>query len=334
MSQFLGFKTRTVPEGLTLRPYAGPSDMPEFVRIYNAEMTASNIPERLTLDQLRAQYAYPNDVFDPNRDITVATLRGQIVGYAKQEWADTFDSNLREYELNGVVDPAWRRQGIGTALLFEGERKARELAAVHDNSRARVFGSWCVDTQVGAVALLRANGYQPVRYFFDMVRPTMDNIPDLPMPDGLEVRPVTPDIYRRVWEAREEAFIDHWGGHDTSEEKYLEWVSRPTFDPSLFVIAFDGDEPAGGVTNSIDVDENEALGIQRGWLASVWTRRPWRRRGLAKAAVAQSLTILRDHGMTTAGLGVDAENPSGAMGLYEDLGFEVDFRSTAWRKPL
>ena len=38
--------------------------------------------------------------------------------------------------------------------------------------------------------------------------------------------------------------------------------------------------------------------------------------------------------MTTAGLGVDADNPSGALGLYEDMGFEVDFRSTAWRKAL
>jgi ribosomal protein S18 acetylase RimI-like enzyme len=49
--------------------------------------------------------------------------------------------------------------------------------------------------------------------------------------------------------------------------------------------------------------------------------------------VARSLTLLRDCGMTSAGLGVDADNESGALGLYESVGFEVDFRSTAWRKP-
>jgi len=38
-------------------------------------------------------------------------------------------------------------------------------------------------------------------------------------------------------------------------------------------------------------------------------------------------------GMTEAMLGVDAENPTGALGLYEGLGFSVDQRSSAWRLP-
>ena len=84
--------------------------------------------------------------------------------------------------------------------------------------------------------------------------------------------------------------------------------------------------------NSIDADENATLGIRRGWLGSVFTRRAWRRRGLATALIAQSLVALRERGMTSAGLGVDAENQSGALGLYERMGFEVKDRFTAWRK--
>jgi len=38
--------------------------------------------------------------------------------------------------------------------------------------------------------------------------------------------------------------------------------------------------------------------------------------------------------MTEAMLGVDAENPTGALGLYEGLGFEVDHRSVAYRRPI
>ena len=38
--------------------------------------------------------------------------------------------------------------------------------------------------------------------------------------------------------------------------------------------------------------------------------------------------------MTSAGLGVDADNPQGALRLYTDAGFEVEFRSTAFRKPM
>jgi ribosomal protein S18 acetylase RimI-like enzyme len=154
------------------------------------------------------------------------------------------------------------------------------------------------------------------------------------MPDGLEVRPVPEAQLRQLWDADVEAFRDHWGGFDDSPERYASWRGDPKFDPSLWVIAWDGDEIAGGVINEISATENAAFNRQRGWLASVFVRRPWRRRGLARALVGRSLTVLRDRGMTSAGLGVDAENPTGALGLYESAGFEVEYRSNAYRKPM
>ncbi|MGH2445029.1 MAG: GNAT family N-acetyltransferase [Candidatus Limnocylindria bacterium] len=86
--------------------------------------------------------------------------------------------------------------------------------------------------------------------------------------------------------------------------------------------------------NAIYAEENEALGVRRGWLDTVFTRRPWRRRGLARALIVRSLHVLRQRGMSGAVLGVDAENPSGALGLYESTGFGVSEKSTAWRKPM
>ena len=50
--------------------------------------------------------------------------------------------------------------------------------------------------------------------------------------------------------------------------------------------------------------------------------------------VARSLGVLRERGMTSAGLGVDADNPTGALRLYEQVGFEPEYRSTAFRKPM
>ncbi len=75
------------------------------------------------------------------------------------------------------------------------------------------------------------------------------------------------------------------------------------------------------------------LGVKRGWLHSVFTRRAWRKRGLANALITSSLVAIRDRGMDTGILGVDADNPTGALGLYERNGFVVAERSTAWRKP-
>ena len=73
---------------------------------------------------------------------------------------------------------------------------------------------------------------------------------------------------------------------------------------------------------------------RQGWVNSVGVRRAWRRRGIARALVAESLCVLRGAGMTSAGLGVDAENEHGALGIYEACGFRVARTDRIYRKPL
>ena len=318
--------------GLRLRPYAGEADLVDIARIENAEAAADGLARRMSLDEVAAFFSRTSDAFDPARDVTLAELHGEVVGVAQREVVDTTDGR-REYRLDGSVVPAWRGRGIGRALLVENERIARELAAA-ERARSPVLGSWSWETQLADRALLEAAGFQPVRWFFDMVRPALDDIVQVPLPEGLEIRPIGLSAARAVWDADVEAFADHWGGFDHSEANLERWLGAPTTDLSLWVIAFDGDEIAGGVINSIDDDQNAALDVRRGWLNSVFTRRPWRRRGLASALVGISLARLRDRGMTSAALGVDADNPNGALGLYERLGFAVDQRAIAWRKEL
>jgi ribosomal protein S18 acetylase RimI-like enzyme len=99
-------------------------------------------------------------------------------------------------------------------------------------------------------------------------------------------------------------------------------------------VAWDGDQIAGVVENWIWSEENEELGVRRGWLERISVRRPWRRRGLARAITAESLRRLRAAGMDEGMLGVDSENANGALGLYEGLGFEIHSRAAAYRRPL
>jgi len=323
----------SAPADLVIRPFAGDRDIPAVVRIGNAENEADGIDERLTEEGERGWLGSPSEQFDAARDVVVAELGGEVVAYAGQEWIDTRDGEARSHRLWGQVDPAHRRRGIGTALLADNERRARSLAATHLVDRQRVFGSFAADGRPGA-RLLGAAGYSVERWFFDMVRPTLEGLVDVPLPEGLEVRPVPREQYVALWRANREAFRDHWGGSDESEAAMNRFFDQPDNDPALWVIAWDGDEIAGGVINGINPEENAALGIRRGWLHSVFTRRPWRRRGLARALIAKSMLLLRDRGMTSAGLGVDADNPQGALGLYEGAGFEIHERFNAWRKPM
>ena len=116
-------------------------------------------------------------------------------------------------------------------------------------------------------------------------------------------------------------------------------TSRRTFgraelDTSLWVVAWDGDQVAGVVQNWVWPEENERLGVKRGWLEHISVRRPWRRRGLARAITAASLVKYREVGLEEAMLGVDSENPNGALGLYEGLGFVQASRAAAYRRDL
>lgn len=323
----------TLP-GLVLRPGRGVAEVPDMVRLFNAANEADGIDERTSVASLTNWITHPSQGFNAADDVVVAEVDGEMVGYGWTFWVDTTDGG-RDYITRGHVHPAWRRRGVGTAILEHNEARLRAVAAAHDTDRPQRLGSGGDERRPGAIALLTGHGYVPVRWFFEMLRPTLDDVEVPPLPDGLELRGVSDRAgYRRLFDADAEAFLDHWGGFDASDETFQEWLDRPVFDPSLFVIAWDGDEIAGGVINEIDEHENEVLHRKRGLLASVFVRRPWRRRGLAAALVARSLVVLRERGMTSAWLGVDADNPTGALGVYERAGFGVHSRGQAYRKPL
>ena len=319
---------------VVLRPYAGEVELPEIVRIQNADVASEDIRERVSIAELEPVYRHASEKFDASRDVVIAEIDGRPVGFVQVDWVDTTDG-LREFRSAGFVDPPWRRRGIGTRLLRAGWELIAERAAEHPTDRPTFAGMWADDKQAGRIALAREHGYEPVRWFFTMERPLRSPLPDVPpLPEGLELRPVGPDDARAIWDTDHEAFRDHWGGHDDSDANFRRWVESPELQPKNFLVAWDGDEIAGAVLNVIYHEENAELGIRRGWLDSVYTRRPWRGRGLARALIMRSLRLLAERGMDTAALGVDADNPSGALRLYESCGFEVAERGTAWRRPL
>ncbi|MEX0710165.1 MAG: GNAT family N-acetyltransferase [Chloroflexota bacterium] len=318
--------------GLVLRPYRH-SDAAALAELMNADSAADGLPWRTTADEMGNWFARPTPAFDAMRDAFMLELDGRVVGSSDLQWVDTTDG-FREFRIGCALLPEVRRRGIGRWLLRLNEELAAVRLAELPTERPVLLGSWSPDRRVGKRTLLEQEGYKPARYFFDMLRPTLDEIEVPPMPDGLEPRPLRDNQHRQLWDADVEAFLDHWGGFDGSDARYETWRADPKFDPTLFVVAWDGDEIAGGVLNEINEAENIAFGRLQGWLASVFVRRPWRRRGLARALVMRSLAILRERGMTSAGLGVDADNANEALRLYTESGFEVEFRSAAYRKPM
>ena len=147
-------------------------------------------------------------------------------------------------------------------------------------------------------------------------------LPDHPLPAGLEMRP----RHRGPVPARSSTPTTRPSRTTgaTARPRRRDFTARfhgPEMDPSIWCVAWDGDQVAGVVMNAIFAEENAELGVQRGWLEHVSVRRPWRGRGVAKALCAASFRLLREQGMDEAWLGVDGANPTGALQLYEGLGF-------------
>jgi mycothiol synthase len=309
-------------------------DDAEYEAIAGMIVAANRLDEILwvpTAQNLRDEIESSAGV-DPQADIVVAEIDGRVVGNSVVD--RVMRDGVATYEMSGFVHPDVRRRGLGRTLLRENLRRATERAAAEPPGQAAVARVHAEETETGHRALLDSHGFEAVRWFFLMSRSTGGEIPNAPLPDGLELRPVTPDQHRAIFDAEAEAFRDHWASREWTDEDFRLTFTRDEVDTDLWVVAWDGDEVAAVVENWIWAAENAELGVARGWLERISVRRPWRRRGVGRAITAESLRRLARAGMTEAILGVDADSPTGALGLYEGLGFEVEQRSQVYRRPL
>jgi ribosomal protein S18 acetylase RimI-like enzyme len=219
-------------------------------------------------------------------------------------------------------------------MLAHNEARLREMASQHPADAERHLELFHAEGEAGAAALYAAFGYESYVYSNDMVRPDLEDIPEAPLPEGMVVRTPGEDEMRAIWEAEVEAFRDHLGAAPGTENDYREFLEFPWNDPTLWRVAWDGDRVAGQVRSFINENENREFGRKRGHVENISVRRPYRRRGLARALIVQSLHAVRERGMEDAALGVLTQNLHGALDLYRGVGFRVVRTWTSLRKPL
>lgn len=320
--------------GLRFRHFAGPSDYPAMNEVANDSRTANGVHFITPLEGFAAFYdSFEVDRCDVARDLFIVEVAGRAIGYARTEWSDEPDGT-RHHEVVCFLAPQWRRLGIGRAMLDTIEARAIAAHGEHPASRQAYFQAE-VEGDPGADALLAEAGYVPVRFGYIMLRPNMDAVPDAPLPAGLEIRPVEEEDLRPIWDAAVEAFRDAWGFVEPTDRDYELFATDPIqSDRTLWRVAWDGDEIVGQVRGFINHEENERYKTKRGWVENISVRRRWRKRGVARALIASTIEGLRERGMTEAALSVDTQNVSGALRLYESVGFRPKSTSTLYRKPM
>lgn len=238
----------------------------------------------------------------------------------------------REHQMRFYADvhPAYRGLGIGSALLAWAEQAAPALHAERFGGRPLALRIRCVSTNAAALELFAARGYQPARWFHAMICDLRahgrgEQPADVPIPAGIRVLPfhVERAAVGDSLRVRNEAFRDHWAAADTSAEMWAHGIGEPSFRPGYSFLAYERDEPLAVIMCHEYAAHTEATGKRDLYVDTVATRRAGRKRGIASSLIRLALATARADGLDTASLGVDAGSLTGAVGLYERLGFTV-----------
>ena len=324
--------------GLRFRPYRGPQDCEALAAVHAGSAARDRVDPLsarehvYSADELRTMLA---GVAPGSPDVLVADVDGTVVGYNHALWRWTEVTGARVYLHLGYLLPAWRGRGIGGALLRWSQARIRAIAAEEPPAAGpRFLATNVSSTQPEADALVRGDGYAAVRRLSDMAldlagAPTAGDAAR-PLPAGVDVRGVTPEQYPAIYAAWTEAFAEVWTSTPAGEEDYREFleekVEAPGFDPALCRVAWAGDTAVGMVW--IYRDRGVATVLE------VAVRPAWRRRGIARALLADALRAIRAYGIMQVRLFTDADNGQGARSLYESRGFRELKQHSFYRRPL
>jgi mycothiol synthase len=322
-------------DGLSFRLFRGAADLPNILAIAEDCVDRDKIERVPTLEQLTEQFDRLENCH-PLEDMMFAEINGRAIGFVRGYWWQDLDLGL-QYGHIGLLIPQWRCHGISSVMLNWIEGHLRQIGMTHAPELPKHFQTRCFEFQTDRIELLEQAGYQPIRYFVQMVRPNLDNIPNCELPDGISIRPALPEHYRAIWDVLVETFRDAWGVPSFTEESYQAWLANQEyFQPHLWQIAWDDlqNTIVGHVLTFIHDAENAQNQRQRGYTESIGVVRSWRRRGVASALIIRSLQAQKAAGMTESALGVDTANPSGANRLYERCGFQTVRRNIIFSKPL
>lgn len=207
-------------------------------------------------------------------------------------------------------------------LVARVDERVAEHAAESGRAVSHVFSS---ATNARRAAALTAAGYAIGRVFRRMEAP-LPAAASAPSPaPGLTVRLVTPDDLRTVWEVQQESFAAHYDFvPSTWEAWHRSFVESESYRPDLWWLAQDGDAVVGVLIGQAHED--------KGWVKTVGVLPSARGRGVASALLLTAFATFSELGFPKVGLGVDSDNTTGAMGLYERLGMTATHRYDLYEK--
>ncbi len=317
----------SLPPGYAVR-HPRPEDLPAVQLLLN-ECESFDTGEPCAHDMDIAAEAQGSKL-DLERHMWLATAPGgEPIGVA---WLWAPDEARREIAADQYVHPEHRATTVDDVLTDLVEARVAEFVAGGGAPQAEALVFFADVNQAARCASLRARGFSVVTTFnamridLDRTQP-WDDAP-VEWPAGIVVRPIEPERDGREAHAAErEAFSEHYLNYS---EEFDEWrakhFERYRFDPSLWLVAWDGDRIAGQVVARPLDRETYIDGLSVG--------KPWRGRGLGRALLVEEFRLLAARGHTLVRLFVHADNATGAQHVYERAGMRVERRFDVYERRL
>ena len=279
------------------------ADAPAIAEILNAHSVALFDESDLTPATVTGWFGLPRVVW-----FGLAERNGRAVGYADVQQNDShtdIDARALDREtMSALVQACVERAHPGTP----------------------VWG-YAPETDEPAAAAYAAAGFSVIRHAFTMLT-HLDSEPEAPdWPAGIGVRPWREGDDPVFHAALQDTFAEHFG---FEPRPYDEWLhatdAQPETDRSLWFLALAGDEVAGFAQCAWHSSGDRTFG----WVNELGVRTAWRRRGLGLALLRHAFAEFHRRGANRVGLGVDGENTTGAVRLYERAGMHVTRRYDTW----
>jgi len=316
--------------GFGRRPLA-PGDTRDWVALLTAIQDADRSDEYYSEQDAQEAFGQPDQDFANG---SVAIYDGPtMVGYGMLTSRSEADP-VHDMRYEGGVHPSFRGRGLGGELLDWAEKAAVPLHSDRHPGRPLSLSSGCLSSNAGAVALHEQRGYQPVRWFHSMVRDLSAAIPEAMVPAGVQIVGYQPGMAEHARLVRNESFRDHWGSTETPAQVWAHYLASGAFRPGFSFLAYEGSEPLGMLMSYEYEAYNAKTGHRNLHIALVGTRAAGRKRGIATALLVTAMSAARADGYDQASLGVDADSLTGAVRLYEHVGFTVALTWTSYRKRL
>jgi mycothiol synthase len=318
-----------VLDTLTTRPLRR-GDVPAWTRLLAAAEEVDQSGEHYSEADLDEELGAPGLDLDADSLAVLdgRQLVGSIVLHQRRGAAGAGDI----VNCDGVVHPGRRGQGIGGRLLEFGRGRAAQLGA---ELHLRVM-----DTNAGAIGLASSLGMTPVRWWSEMRRDLALPVAAVPPPDGVELRPLGPGYDAGRWDeplraARNLTFAQHWGSSPEGPEAWRQMrTGSSAFCAELSLAATAADEIAAYLLAYEYSAVGERTGSRELHVGTVGTLPAWRGRGLAGAMLSDVLARAAAAGFASSSLTADTQNATGAVGVYERVGYTVAHRAITYALPL